>query len=91
MTPVYLGFFEVLGEILRSVFDGVFKPVLIEASKMIFELLGGVIFDMLKEVLFDGLVGLLKVVRALSMFFDVFSGIANVMVDDVSNGVVRGT
>lgn len=91
MTPVYLGFFEMLGEILRMVFDGVLKPVLLEVSKVIFELLGGLIFDMFKEVLFDGLVVLLKMVRALSMFFDVFSGLANVMVDDVSNGVVSGT
>ena len=80
MTPVYLGFFEVLASILKAVFVDVLGPILKETAQLIFELLGGVIFDMLKEVLLDGLTILLKMIRALSMFFEVFAGISNVMV-----------
>lgn len=88
MTTVYLGFFDMLAAILKAVFVDILGPVLKETARMIFELLGGVIFDMLKEVLLDGLTIILKTVRALSMFFEVFAGISNVMVV-TSNDVTK--
>lgn len=81
MLPVYLDFAETLGAVLQAVFENVLKPVLVESSKMIFSLLGNELSDMFKEILFDILVILLKLVRVLNTFFDVFAGLSNVMVD----------
>ena len=81
MIPVYLGFADVLQTILSAIFDNVLGPVLKESFRLIFDLLANELSGMFKEIFFDALVCLLKVVRILNQFFDVFAGISNVMVD----------
>lgn len=68
------GFLSVLQDALMTVFDGVLKPVLIEAFKFIVNSLIDIIIDTLSWIFYLVWTTLLQVVGVLAQAFDYFSG-----------------
>lgn len=84
MVLVGLSFIQTLQDILTTVFTNVLMPVLTSVANIILATLGDLIIELLAKVFMRVLVVFLKLIAFLEDVFNVFSGVSEVKLDNVS-------
>lgn len=84
---VLSGFTKLLQDILGTLFDAVLSPVLRDAFNILVNIFGALISDIFSNFLLRLWIIFLKLVGFMESIFNVFSGISNVKVEDVSETV----
>ncbi|MDO4265434.1 MAG: hypothetical protein Q4C63_03090 [Eubacteriales bacterium] len=88
MEAVYLnGFIKLLQDILGTLFDAVLSPVLRDVFSILVNIFGALIQDILSGFLLQIWIIFLKLVNFMESIFNVFSGVSNVEVKDVSGRI----
>ncbi len=86
MTLVGLSFLTVLADALSAVFYSVLKPVLTDVLNIIIYAVTELITSALVELVLQGWVVLLKLVAFFEDIFNIFTGLSDIQVNNVSQG-----
>ncbi|MDO4294713.1 MAG: hypothetical protein Q4D90_00960 [bacterium] len=89
MSYVYLGFLDVLQNILRTIFDKVLSPVLKTVFNVLLNFVGELIWTMLSSLLADLFIILLKAVNFLNNMFSIFSGLGVVKYNGKDTSLIQ--
>lgn len=81
------GFTQLLQDILGGLFDSILTPVLRDVFSILVNFIGNLISDILSNFLLRLWIIFLKLVAFMEGIFNVFSGISNVKVSDVSEDI----
>lgn len=87
MEFVALGFIQTLQDILGTLFDSVLSPVLRDVFNILVNLLMEIVQDLLSSFLLKIWIIFLKLIGFMEGIFNVFSGVSNVEVADVSQRI----
>ncbi|MFI3250191.1 MAG: hypothetical protein R3Y07_04445 [Eubacteriales bacterium] len=86
MVIVGLGFLQVLQSVLNFIFEKVLQPVLTDVLNVIINVIGTLISQALSKLILQCWVVMLKLVAFFEDIFNVFTGLSDIRVDDVSQG-----